>query len=101
MPIQRRAAPQNLHYRLVGRGWHFRAYLARGAFRRGRLENVDAFCGAALAGARRREREIQCTDLFIDDDVLPDCNVFLTTPYDPQCHFVPHESPHFLGLEKA
>jgi hypothetical protein len=79
---------QDLHYRLVGRGWHFRAYLARGAFSHGRLENVDAFCGEALARARRRESEIQCTGLFIDDDVLPDCNVFLTNPYDSRCHFV-------------
>ena len=79
---------QNLFYRLVGRGWHFRAYLARGAFSQGRLENVDAFYGEALARARRRLSEIQCTGLFIDDDVLPDCNVFLTTPHDPRCHFV-------------
>ena len=79
---------QDLFYRLVGRGWHFRAYLARGAFSHGRLENVEAFRGEALARAHRRESEIQCTGLFIDDDVLPDCNVFLTTPYDSQCHFV-------------
>src|SRR5271170_2675016 len=79
---------QNLFYRLVGRGWHFRAYLARGAFSHGCLENVDAFRGEALARARRRESEIQCTGLFIDDDVLPDCNVFHTTPYDLGCHFV-------------
>ena len=79
---------QDLFYRLVGRGWHFRAYLARGAFSHGRLENVEAFCGEALVRARRHESEIQCTGLFIDDDVLPDCNVFLTTPYDSQCHFV-------------
>jgi hypothetical protein len=79
---------QDLFYRLVGIGWHFRAYLARGAFSRGRLENVEAFCGEALARARRREREIQCTGLFIDDDVLPDCDKFFTTPYDTRCHFV-------------
>jgi hypothetical protein len=79
---------QDLLYRLVGRGWHFRAYLARGAFSRGRLENVEAFCGEALARARRRASEIQCTGLFIDDDVLPDCDKFFTTPYDPRCCFV-------------
>jgi hypothetical protein len=79
---------QDLFYRLVGRGWHFRAYLARVAFGHGRLENVDAFYGEALARARRRESEIQCTGLFIDDDVLPDCDKFFTTPYDPQGHFV-------------
>jgi len=79
---------QDLFYRLVGRGLHFRAYLARGAFSRGRLENVEAFCGEALARARRRASEIQCTGLFIDDDVRPDCNVFLTTPYGSRCHFV-------------
>ena len=37
---------------------------------------------------RGRASEIQCTGLFIDDDVLPDCNVFLTTPFNSQCHFV-------------
>jgi len=79
---------QDLFYRLVGRGLHFRAYLARGAFSHGRLENVDTFYGEALARARRRETEIQCTGLFIDDDVLPDCGKFFTTPYDPRCHFV-------------
>ena len=78
---------QDLLYRLVGRGLHFRAYW-RGRLQHGCLENVDAFYGEALARARRRESEIQCTGLFIDDDVLPDCNVFLTTPYDSRCHFV-------------
>jgi hypothetical protein len=79
---------QNLFYRLVGRGWHIRAYLARGAFSHRRLENVDAFCGETLVRARRRESEIQCTGLFIDDDVLPDCDKFFTTPFDSRCHFV-------------
>ena len=37
---------------------------------------------------RRRASEIQCTGLFIDDDVLPDCNVFPTTAYGSRCHFV-------------
>jgi len=60
----------------------------RGAFSHGCPENVEAFCGEALARARRRESEIQCTGLFIDDEVLPDCNVFFTTPHDPRCHFV-------------
>jgi hypothetical protein len=79
---------QDLRYRLVGRDLYFCAYLARGAFNHGRLENVEAFCGEALARARRRESEIQCTGLFIDDEALPDCNVFFTTPYDSRCHFV-------------
>ena len=79
---------KDLFYRLVGRGLHFRAYLAPGAFSHGRLENVETFRGEALIRARRRASEIQCTGLFIDDDVLPDCNVFPTTPYDPRCHFV-------------
>ena len=79
---------QDLLYRLVGRGWHFRAYLARGTFSHGRLENVEAFCGETLVRARRRASAIQCTGLFIDNDVLPDCNVFPTTPYDSRCHFV-------------
>ena len=79
---------QNLFYRLVGRGWHFRAYLARGAFSHERLENVEAFRGEVLARARRRESEIQCTGLFIDDDVVPDCEKFFTTPFNSQCHFV-------------
>jgi hypothetical protein len=79
---------QDLFYRLVGKDLHFRAYLARGAFSHGRLENVVAFHGEALARARRHESDIQCTGLFIDDDRLPDCNVLLTTPYDSRCHFV-------------
>jgi hypothetical protein len=79
---------QDLHYRLVGRGLHLRAYLARGAFSHGRLKNVEAFRGEALARARRRESEIQCTGLFIDDDVLPDCDKFFTTPFDSRCRFV-------------
>jgi hypothetical protein len=48
---------QELLCRLVGRGLHLRAYLARGAFNHGRLENVEAFQGETLARAPARERD--------------------------------------------
>jgi hypothetical protein len=79
---------QDLFYRLIGRDLHFRAYLAQGEFNHERLENIEAFYGEALVRAHRRAGEIQCCGLFIENNLLGDCDVFQTEPYDVDCHFV-------------
>jgi hypothetical protein len=79
---------KDLFYRLIGKDIHFRAYLARGAFKNRELKNIHVFYGEALIRAYRREGEIQCCGLFIENDLLTDCDVFHTTPYDDKCHFV-------------
>jgi hypothetical protein len=79
---------QDLFYRLVSRDLHFRAYLCKGEFIHQRREHIQSFYGEALVRSYQREREIQCCGLFIENDLLPDCDVFHTEPYDTKCHFV-------------
>jgi hypothetical protein len=79
---------QNLFNRLIGRDIHFRAYLTKGAFKHKKLKNMQVFYGEALINAYRRESEIQCCGLFIENMLLKDCDIFHTTPYDDKCHFV-------------
>jgi hypothetical protein len=79
---------QDLFYRLVGRDIHFRAYLGKGEFEHILLRNVEAFYGEALVHAYQREHDIQCTGLFMEDQLLKNSEVFLASRYDSKCHFV-------------
>lgn len=79
---------QDLFYRLVGSDTYFRAYLTMGDFRVRHLKNLQGFYGAALVEAYQREKEIQCTGLFVADALLADCAIFQCEPYDKHCHFV-------------
>ena len=67
---------------------YFRAHLTTGEFKVRQLENMQGFYGAALVEAYRREKEIQCTGLFIDDALLAECNIYHCEPYDENSHFV-------------
>lgn len=79
---------QDLFYRLIGRDTYFRAYLTTGEFKVRQLENMQGIYGDALVEAYQREKEIQCTGLFISDDLLEDCSVYHCEMYDENCHFV-------------
>jgi hypothetical protein len=79
---------QDLFYRLIGRDLHFRAYLTLGEFEVDEFENLQAFYGEALIDAYERERRIECTGLFIDNDLLSDCNIFRYDKYDDACSYV-------------
>jgi hypothetical protein len=78
----------DLFYRLIGQNIHFRAYICCGEFAHSKMEHIDAFYGAALIRAYTRERDIQCTGLFIDNDLVPYLGWFHSSKYDEHCHFV-------------
>jgi hypothetical protein len=79
---------QDLFYRLIGKDLHFRAYLTIGDFNVRNLENMQAFYGKALITSYEREKTIQCTGLFIDGALLPDCDIFHYKQYDGTSYFV-------------
>jgi hypothetical protein len=79
---------QDLFYRLIGRDLHFRAYLTLGEFKIKEFENLEAFYGEALIDANEREKHIECTGLFIDNDLLDDCDIFHYDKYDEACSYV-------------
>jgi len=79
---------EDLFYRLVSEDVHFRAYICRGDFRHTRIENIDAFYGSALIRAHQREGEIQCTGLFIENELVPYLGWYKSDSYDDRCQFV-------------
>ena len=79
---------EDLFYRLVSQDIHFRAYICRGEFHHSHMQNIDAFYGAALVRAYHRESEIQCTGLFIENELVPYLEWFKSDAYDDHCHFV-------------
>src|SRR6266436_4670462 len=79
---------KDLFYRLIHMDLHFRAYLCQGRFNHEKMEHIEAFYGETLVRAYERESEIQCCGLFIETNLLPDCDIFHTDAYDAKCHFV-------------
>jgi hypothetical protein len=79
---------QDLFYRLVGKDLYFRAYLTKGEFEHKHLSHLQSFYGEALIRAYRHEKTIECTGLFIDRQLLPECEIFEYEPYDTECCFV-------------
>ena len=78
----------DLFYRLLSQDIHFRAYICCEEFEHSKMQPIDAFFGAALIRAYTRERDIQCTGLFIDNDLVPYPGYFHSSQYDAHCHFV-------------
>src|SRR5439155_25627824 len=65
-----------------------RAYLTLGDFRVNEFTNLQAFYGEALIEAYERETQIESTGLFIDNDILDDCDIFRYEKYDHSCSYV-------------
>ena len=79
---------KDLFYRLIGRDIHFRALLSVGDFEHRSLSNFDAFFGNELVRLHQQERKILCSGLLIDNNLLKYCNIFRTTMYDQDFHYV-------------
>lgn len=79
---------QDLFYRLIGRDLHFRAYLTFGDFKVNEFKNLEAFYGDALIDAYERSKHIECTGLFIDNELLSECDIFFCDKYDEACSYV-------------
>jgi hypothetical protein len=80
---------QDLFYRLIGRDIHFRAYITCNDFALYEMEHIkDVFYGEALIEAYQAEKRIQCMGLFINNTVVPYCDIFETRRFNRQAHFV-------------
>jgi hypothetical protein len=49
---------------------------------------MQAFYGAALISSYQREKNIDCTGLFLDAPLLSDCDVFFYEQYDQDTYFI-------------
>jgi hypothetical protein len=79
---------KDLHYKLVPLDLHFRGFLTKGEFAHVELRHMQAFYGAALIFSYRREKNIDCTGLFLDAPLLPDCDIFFYEQYDQNTYFI-------------
>ena len=79
---------QDLHYRLIVKDIHFRAYVTFGDFEHYKLKNLEAYFGEALVSCYEKEKTIKCTGVFLDATLVPYCNIFQVSPYDDECYFV-------------
>lgn len=79
---------QDLFYRLVGRDLHFRAYVTLGDFEVTEFDHLKAFYGEALVKAYERQKQIESTGLFIENELLDDCDIFHCEKYDNKCSYV-------------
>ena len=79
---------KDLHYRLVPLDLHFRGFLTKGEFEHEELRHMQAFYGAALVSSYQREKDIDCTGLFLDAPLLPDCDIFFYEQYDQNTYFI-------------
>jgi hypothetical protein len=79
---------QDLMYRLIGRGYFFRALLSRGEFRHVEMENLEAFFGQGLVSAYRAESGIPAHGLFIDGTAAPYNRIFPTLTFSSEFSYV-------------
>ncbi len=79
---------QDLFYRLIGKDTYFRAYLTYGEFEHKNLTHIESFYGPALVRAYRRASAIQCIGLFMDNMLVPYSDIFETSSFDDECHYV-------------
>jgi hypothetical protein len=79
---------KDLHYRLVPLDLHFRGFLTKGEFEHEELRHMQAFYGAALISSYQREKNIDCTGLFLDAPLLSDCDIFFCEQYDQDTYFI-------------
>src|SRR5712691_2297697 len=78
----------DLFYRLISQDIHFRAYVCCGEFVHSKMQHIEAFYGRALVQSYYREQEIQCTGLFVENDLVPYIGGFESDKYDEHSHYV-------------
>jgi hypothetical protein len=79
---------QDLLYRTIGTGVHFRAVLLRGEFEHSLLTNIQSFYGQALLEAYRLEKAIESTGLFIHESCSDRNTIFPVVPFSEELSFV-------------
>jgi hypothetical protein len=79
---------EDLFFRLVSIDRHFRAYICRGGFDDIEMKNIRAFYGTALVNSYHKERDIGAMGVFIENELAALSDIYKTTPFDLDCHFV-------------
>lgn len=79
---------KELFYHLSHRDTHFRGYITYGDFVHYNLSNLSAYYGRALIECYESEKAIKSTGVFIDNRLLPLCDIFHTSPYNEKSSYV-------------
>jgi len=79
---------QDLIFRSIDLEIPFRAILTYDEFHYKRLENIEAYYGAALLKAYFKEKQINAQGLFIDKKILKYNNIYKTLSFDKDFDFV-------------
>jgi hypothetical protein len=79
---------QDLFYRFIGIDRHFRAYLTFGDFNHTKKSHIEAYYGEALVECYKKEKTIKAMGVFMANELVPYSDIFDTTQYDADCHFV-------------
>lgn len=79
---------QDLMCRSVDLEIQFRAILTYGEFFYERLENIEAYHGTALVNTYKKEKDINGIGLFMDKSILKYSDIYKTTSFDNDLHFV-------------
>jgi hypothetical protein len=91
---------QDFFYRLISKDVHMRAYITFGDFHHEKLSNLDAYYGEALIRCYEREKRIKSTGVFIDARLVPYCDIFKTSRYDDDSHYV-HVMQHLDDISAS
>lgn len=79
---------QDLFVRFVPSNMHFRAILTLDDFEHEEMKHIEAFYGQALVRTYRQEKSIQGMGLYIDNKLLPHCDIFHTSKYNADLSYV-------------
>lgn len=79
---------RDLLHRLTGRGIFYRAVITSGYFRHYQLNEVPCFYGTSLVNAHNAEKDIKAIGLFMDNSLIPHCDIFHHTPFNDSYSFV-------------
>lgn len=79
---------RDLLHRLTNRGIFYRAVITCGYFRHYQLNEVPCFYGTSLVNAHNAEKDIKAIGLFIENRLLPYCDIFYHAPFNDSYSFV-------------
>lgn len=79
---------KDLMHRLTNRNIVYRAVITWGEFRHYQLNDVPCFYGTSLVNAYQSEKTIKAIGLFLDQRLLPYCNIFSARRYNDEFYFV-------------
>lgn len=79
---------QDLFFRFIGIDKHFRAFITEGEFAHNKMKNIEAYYGNALVRCYEAERYVKACGIFLDNDLVPNSDIFHTTQYNDEWSFM-------------